>query len=289
MTDRWIKLYQKSFDNFLYKENRPHTRREAWEDMIMYANFKDSSVLIGNEKIDVKRGQSIMSLQSWAEKFHWSKSKVNRFFNLLKDCNMIVTENVQKTTRLTICNYEDYQGQRNDNETMMEQCRNDNETMMTYNKERIESKESKELNPLENQKPDFHPQKTISKKQDFIDQIINLFAQKYLENRDLEYAIFKGKDRGAAGKILEYFKKWFPDARSDLILQKMGEYFDICLNISDSWLYDRMSLSFIISQFNQINQIIKNGNKRENRKIGTTDEELAAIFAKHFATDYKSG
>jgi len=83
MKNGFISLYRKAWDNFLYKENRPHTRREAWEDIIAFVNHEDSSVLMGNEKIECKRGQSIRSLESWGKIFKWDKSKVRRFFSLL--------------------------------------------------------------------------------------------------------------------------------------------------------------------------------------------------------------
>lgn len=119
----YIKLFRKAQDNFLYRENRPHTRREAWEDILLMVNHAEKEVLIGNEKFLVKRGQSLRSLDSWAKHFNWSKSKVKRFFDLLKTCSMIVTEDVRKSTRLTVCNYDVYQGDRNADETQMKRKR----------------------------------------------------------------------------------------------------------------------------------------------------------------------
>jgi hypothetical protein len=142
----WIKLHRKSYENFLYRENRPHTRREAWEDMISFANYRDESVLIGNEKIEVKRGQSIRSLETWGKMFLWDKSKVKRFFDLLKSEKMIVAENMHKTTRITICNYESYQGDQNADETQMTCERNADETPAITNKESKEIKKKRSIN-----------------------------------------------------------------------------------------------------------------------------------------------
>ena len=122
--DGWIKLHRKAFNNSLYTEYRPHTRREAWEDILVYVNYEDSFCLIGNDKIECKIGQSLMSLDSWAKIFNWSKSSVNRFFDMLKKENMIATENLYKTTRITVCNYADYQGSRNASETQKKRKRN---------------------------------------------------------------------------------------------------------------------------------------------------------------------
>lgn len=130
----WIKLHRRSLEHWLYKENRPHTKREAWEDLLLHCNHSDEKILIGNELIECKRGQSIKSLLTWSKTFNWTISKVRRFFILLEKDSMIQTENVKKTTRITICKYEDYQGERNNNETKVKRKRNEGETQATTNK-----------------------------------------------------------------------------------------------------------------------------------------------------------
>jgi DNA replication protein DnaD len=105
----WIKLYRKSKEHWLYNEKRSHTKREAWEDMLLLCNHEDNKVLINGELIDCKRGQSVMSLTSWAKEFKWSRQMVRSFFELLKSDSMINTEGLRKSTRITICNYDIYQ------------------------------------------------------------------------------------------------------------------------------------------------------------------------------------
>ena len=121
--DGWIKLHRKCFDNFLYRTNKPHTRREAWEDILVNVNYEDAYWSSGNEKIECKRGQSLLSLDSWGRILNWDKSRVKRFFDLLKTEKMITIENMKKTTRLTVCNYVNYQGEQNDNETQKKRKR----------------------------------------------------------------------------------------------------------------------------------------------------------------------
>lgn len=108
--DGWIKLHRKSYENYLYTENRPHTKREAWEDILVHVNYEDSVCMIGNDLVECKRGQSLMSLESWGNLFHWEKWKVKMFFDTLSKATQITTENLRKTTRLTVLNYDYYQG-----------------------------------------------------------------------------------------------------------------------------------------------------------------------------------
>jgi len=75
----------------------------------MLVNHEDDKVLIWGALIECKRGQSLMSLPSWAEHFRWSIQQVRTFFKLLESDNMITIEGMRKTTRLTICNYDIYQ------------------------------------------------------------------------------------------------------------------------------------------------------------------------------------
>ena len=132
MKQGWIKLHRKALDNFLYKEDRPATRREAWEDILLLVSHAETEVLLGNRKVTVFPGQSVKSLKSWAFQFRWSKSKVKRFFALLETEGMIKTESVGKSTRLTVCEWENYQADRNTTGLEKEQISNGSETMAEH-------------------------------------------------------------------------------------------------------------------------------------------------------------
>ena len=80
----WIKIYRSSLDHWLYTEYRPLTRREAWETILFTVNFEPSKVLIKGQLYECDRGQSLLSLSSWAEKFVWSIKQVRTFFDLLQ-------------------------------------------------------------------------------------------------------------------------------------------------------------------------------------------------------------
>ena len=105
----WIKLHRSFLDHWLCDEYRPLTKREAWETMLFTVNYEDKKVLVKNELIECNRGQSLLSLNSWGQKFNWSIQNVRSFFKLLESDKMIITEGLQYTTRLTICNYDIYQ------------------------------------------------------------------------------------------------------------------------------------------------------------------------------------
>jgi len=48
-----------------------------------------------------------------------SNDEGNTYLNTIHKMKMRLTENVQKTTRITVCNYDNYQGDRNNYETIV--------------------------------------------------------------------------------------------------------------------------------------------------------------------------
>lgn len=116
MSEGWIKVYRKFQDHWLNESKRPRTRREAWEDMLMTVNYKTTDVMIRGTIYKCERGQSMLSIDNWAERFKWSRMQVRNFFKLLEKDKMITTRNIYRTTLLTICNYEAYQGDNPDDE-----------------------------------------------------------------------------------------------------------------------------------------------------------------------------
>lgn len=141
MNSGWIKLYRKSMDHWLYNENRAHTKREAWEDILLLCNHDDNKSLLNGEIIECKRGQSVMSLKSWANTFKWSIQQVRTFFKLLENDSMINTEGLKYSTRITVCNYDTYQGnQQTDNRLITDLKQTDNK-LLTTNKKDKEVKE----------------------------------------------------------------------------------------------------------------------------------------------------
>jgi len=110
----WILLHRKFLSNFLWTENRIFSKTEAWVDILFQVRYhaETDKVMIKNTLIDCKRGQSLNSLDTWGKRWGWSKSATRRFLQLLKREGMITIENVKKTTRLSVCNYETYQNPR---------------------------------------------------------------------------------------------------------------------------------------------------------------------------------
>ena len=139
----WIKIHRSITNHWLYTEKRVFSRFEAWNDILLTVNYTDAKTIIKGSLYEVKRGQSILSLDSWSKRWNWDKSKVRRFLNTLQLDNMVVIKSDTVTTQLTVCNYDSYQGERNADEPQMKHERNAGETQVNTIEER--KKEKKEI------------------------------------------------------------------------------------------------------------------------------------------------
>jgi hypothetical protein len=141
----WIKISREIPNHWIWKDA---IKLKWWLDMLITVNFKDNKTLIGNQLFECKRGQSIMSLQSWADRWVVDKNKVRNFFVLLEKDGMILHENLSKTTRITICNYDTYQSIENVTETQPKRNQNATETQPNPIEEREEriKKENETIN-----------------------------------------------------------------------------------------------------------------------------------------------
>ena len=145
--DGWIKLHRSIRSHWLYNTKKAKTRREAWEDILMLVNYESKKVLIRGQLYDCDRGQSLFSLENWAKEFNWSIQQVRTFFKLLENDKMITIEGMQYTTRLTVCNYESYQGLLTDEQQTNQQTANRplTDEQQTANRPLTTTKERKEI------------------------------------------------------------------------------------------------------------------------------------------------
>jgi hypothetical protein len=104
----FIKLYRKITEHEFYLEDRKFSKFEAWIDLIMMANHKDHRFMLGNQFVDVKKGQIITSERKLMERWKWGKEKVRAYLKLLENDGMIVKESDRQKTTLTLCNYSVY-------------------------------------------------------------------------------------------------------------------------------------------------------------------------------------
>lgn len=95
------------------------SRRDAWAWLIAHAAWKPAKARIKGSTVDLQRGDLCFSVRFLAEKWGWSKSRVDRFLSALRAEGMIATRSKIGTLAgqsaghgqavLTVCNYSKFQ------------------------------------------------------------------------------------------------------------------------------------------------------------------------------------
>lgn len=151
--DGWIKLHRKLTTNPIWC-NGPFSKGQAWVDLLLMANHKEATILLGNSPILCQRGQCAMSVHTFQQRWQWSRQQVRSFFILLEFMSMIERKTTNQTTIITICSYDSYQGdQPTDNQQITIEQPTDNQ-QITTNKNDKKNKNVKNVKNKEQEEPE---------------------------------------------------------------------------------------------------------------------------------------
>lgn len=189
----WIKLHRQIRSHWVFKNANYF---KAWVVIISEVNHKSTKVVIEGELIECKRGQSINSLATWVKILgdDWTIQKLRTFLKLLEKDEMINTEGLRKTTRLTVCNYESYQSeQQGDNKQTTNRQQTDN----------------KEITTNKNDKKEKNVNNTIPTKEEFVAYGLSKVSDVSVEALGLKYEAWLSNDwcTNKAGKE-QNIKNW---------------------------------------------------------------------------------
>lgn len=108
----FIPINRKFFAHAFWKEERTFSKSEAWLDLCVSARFEESEAteLIGGKLVSWTKGQLPASLRYLAERWNWSKNKVDDFLQLLEREGMACRLAVNGITILSLVNYSVYNG-----------------------------------------------------------------------------------------------------------------------------------------------------------------------------------
>lgn len=105
----WIKVYRNSFNEELFKDR--YCKKMAWIEIIQSATYEDKTVEILNRSINLKRGETTVSINRLSKRWQWHRNTVKKFLDELQNNKMIEYKTIDKvTTIIKIENYNDYQG-----------------------------------------------------------------------------------------------------------------------------------------------------------------------------------
>lgn len=113
MSEAFVRLSRKFFDNFLWNEPRSFSRAEAWLDLVRSSAYEEQRRLVAGEVVQLPRGGVVASERFLCTRWKWSRTKVRAFINLLTKNGMImIPQKDHKNTVFILCNYEKYNPQK---------------------------------------------------------------------------------------------------------------------------------------------------------------------------------
>lgn len=109
MAQGWICLHRSLSDHWLWESSEPFDRRSAWIDLLLMANYKDFKAERKGRIVYRKRGEVNVSTRYLADRWHWSRGRVNRFLALLESDNMVTLNSTTDGTTIIVENYSKWQ------------------------------------------------------------------------------------------------------------------------------------------------------------------------------------
>lgn len=103
-----------------YLKQEKFTERCAMLWLLEQAVFKDQTVRVAENVVELKRGQLAFSLRFLAKKWRWTYSKVQRFIKKLEKYKIIESSNESAITVISICNYDEMQDYETYNKSLSE-------------------------------------------------------------------------------------------------------------------------------------------------------------------------
>jgi|WetSurMetagenome_2_1015567.scaffolds.fasta_scaffold00157_10 hypothetical protein len=262
----WIKLYRKFSDwEWFNVSEMVH----LFIYLLLNANHEE-----GNWRgINIKRGQILTGLNSLNEKTGISIRTLRTCLDRLEKTKEIDRQTTNKYSIITICNYESYQGEKLNSDKH-------NDKQPTSNRQTTDKQTTTNNNEENNKNENNEENKKASKSPNFLDQLLDCFVEEHGSYEIMN----RGKERAAISKILEKYKEKYPAANSEETLVGLRVYFKQCINISDIWLMNNMSPSIIVSKFNEINKILRNGN---SKKPGATYADIERATRQNFPEQFE--
>lgn len=166
----WIKLHREITEHWLW--DCEFSYAQAWIDLLINACHKPNKLMIKGQVITLHRGQQARSEVTLSREWRWSRGKVRRFLNQCLKDGMITQEATHLTSIITICNYDDFQGNETPDGTASETPDGTPNGHLTVHKQEVKNLRSKER---DGSSPD-GDHKRQSKK-----ALFRMMAEKYME------------------------------------------------------------------------------------------------------------
>lgn len=112
ITRGYILIPKLLLEKRLANQQRSMSELEAVLTVLTKVNYKDAICRLNGQDILCKRGESLYSMDTWAELLHWKRGKTRLFFNSLCEEGVIefLTGTSHRTTHIRVKNYDLWTG-----------------------------------------------------------------------------------------------------------------------------------------------------------------------------------
>ncbi len=156
----------------------------------------------------------------------------------------------------------------------------DSQENISQKRRKEKRREEKKINKPKAGFPDENPG---TPKIDFLNTLLGIFQEEYKISRGFDYTIVNpGKEHQAIGKLLQAYRKKNPDKNTEHAAADIRKYFKDCLTIENTFDFDNMSPSYIVSKFNEIRSKIEA--IRKGRKTPTPQPQQGARTIPQYGT-----
>ena len=104
----YVSIYRSLTKHWLWEE-KPFSKGQAWVDLLLLANHKDTKFPYKGEVMNGYRGGVFRSISFLSERWGWSRGKATRFLRQLESDGMIRLSVSIHQTEIRIINYDLYQ------------------------------------------------------------------------------------------------------------------------------------------------------------------------------------
>ena len=322
MATGYIKLYRSSLNDPLYLKE-PFTKWQAWCDLILLAYFAPTEFFVRGIRVKAKRGCVYKGVLELAERWKWSRGKVERFLSYLVSDKRVSIQKNNVISCVSILNYEKYQQNETTNESTNESPNGQaNEHLIRRSKEdsnnlkavsqdcddglgldqmglllRMQEQltELKERLDAQDQSTEKKPTK---KKQvnPLITKGREIFEKRYADLFDGGVYYWQAKDAAAMDsltkKITHSRKLKGMSVEEEDVLKGLTAFLD---SITDPWLMKNFSVTNINGKYNEIVAQAKaavkngfsNGTNKTNKEARAQDAAgiIASLAAKEGSDD----
>lgn len=136
----WIKLHRKIEKHWIWSNP---LFIKAWVYVLFRANYKDNTILIGTKTRTAEVGTFYTSINNFGKATGLSFQQTRDFWSLLEENKMITKKGTKNGTKITVCNYVDYQVLEQDDNKIITRSQQDNNKGEESKEESKENKESK--------------------------------------------------------------------------------------------------------------------------------------------------